>query len=271
MERLKRALDLAGIERERRLGLQRENASEADRPPEASRHEVLFSQTRELITDPVHLRKNGVMAADVSGVVGPSFKMLRTQVLQRMQARGWNTLAVVSPTPGDGKTFTAINLAIAVAGDTNYTALLVDLDLLRPSIHHRFGFEPECGIEQCLLGDVPLSDVLVHPQGYPKLLVAPGKNPVRSSSELLGSERARQVIREMKERHTDRVVIFDLPPVLGADDALTFAPQVDTALLVVGAERTHREHLLRCLEILCNVAVLGTVLNGSRMEPKLAY
>jgi len=271
VERLKRALDLARLERERRLELQRASVAEPDHPPEASREQVQSSQIREFSTDPAYLRKNGVMAADASGVIGPSFKMLRTQVLQRMKARGWNTLAVVSPTDQDGKTFTAINLAIAVAADTNHTALLVDLDLLRPSIHRRFGFEPECGVEQCLRGDVPLSGVLLRPQGYPKLLVAPGKNPVRSSSELLGSEQGRRVIREMKERQTDGVVIFDLPPVLGADDALTFAPQVDTALLVVGAERTRRQSLLRCLEILGNVTVVGTVLNGSRMESELAY
>jgi protein-tyrosine kinase len=271
VERLKRALDLARVERARRLGLQPESVAEADRPPEASRGDPAFAQFREVVTDPKYLRKNGVMAADASGVSGPSFKMLRTQVLQRMKARGWNTLAVVSATPDDGKTFTAINLAIAIAGDTNHTALLVDFDLRKPSIHRRFGFEPELGIEQCLLGEVPLSDVLVRPQGYPKLLVAPAKTPIRSSSELLGSEHARQVIREMKDRKSDRVVIFDLPPVLGADDALTFAPQVDAALVVVGSEHTRRENLLRCFQILRNVAIVGTILNGSRTEAKLAY
>jgi protein-tyrosine kinase len=271
VERLKRALDLARVERERQLGLNRGEVSPSIAPPEAARDAAAFSEIPEVNTDSGHLRRTGVMAADASDLVGPSFKMLRTQVLQRMRSHGWNTIAVVSPTPDDGKTFTAINLAIAIAGDTSHTALLVDLDLLRPNIHRRFGFEPALGIEQCLSGDVALSDVLVRPQGYPKLLIAPAKNAVRASSELLGSEHAQRVVRATKTRQRDCIAIFDLPPVLGHDDALTFAPQIDTVLVVVGAERTRRENLLRCLQVLRGVNIVGTVLNGSRSEPKLAY
>jgi protein-tyrosine kinase len=67
------------------------------------------------------------------------------------------------------------------------------------------------------------------------------------------------------------VVLFDLPPVLGADDALAFAPQNDAALVVVGEERTCREDLLRCFEILHDIPIIGTVLNGSRTDASLAY
>jgi protein-tyrosine kinase len=270
MERLKKALDLARAERDGNL--RHAAAGPRERPAGASTQDTsVLSHSRVVGTEPSVLRGNGVMPADASGPVGPAFKMLRTQVLQRLQARGWNTLAVISPAPDDGKTFTAINLAIAIAGDTKHTALLVDVDLRNPSVHRRFGIEPEFGVEQCLRGEIAVSEALVNPQGYRKLLLLPARGPVSNSSELLASERARRVIRELKERYPNRVVLFDLPPVLGADDALAFAPQVDAALVVVGEEHTRREDLLRCFEVLRNVPVIGTVLNGSRTDAALAY
>ena len=275
MERLRKALDLARAERDRKRGaaafVPAAFVPAATPPVESPPDLPALTHARVLSTDPASLQANGVMPPDAAGLIGPAFKMLRTQVLQRLGARGWNTLAVVSPTPDDGKTFTAINLAIAIAGDSNHTALLVDFDLHEPSIHRRFGFEPEFGVEQCLRGEIAVPEALVNPQGYHKLLLLPARGPVSNSSELLGSERARQVVREIKERYADRVVVFDLPPVLGADDALTFAPQVDAALVVVGEEHTRREDLLRCFEILRNIPIVGTVLNGSRSDATLAY
>jgi protein-tyrosine kinase len=270
MERLQKALDRGRTERDRQL---RSNVAvpaegvDAAPPPEP----VVLSHTRVVPLEPSVLRANGVMPADASGPTGHAFKMLRTQILQRMQQQGWNTLAVLSPAPDDGKTFVAINLAIAIAGDTNHTALLVDFDLRSPSVHQRFGFQPDFGVEQCLRGEAPLAEALVNPQGYRKLLLLPALGPVSNSSELLASERTRKLTSEVKSRYPDRVVLFDLPPVLGHDDALAFAPQVDAALVVVREEHTRREDLLRCFEILRNIPVIGTVLNDSRTHATHAY
>jgi Mrp family chromosome partitioning ATPase len=269
MERLQRALDRARRERDQlhpNLALPAESSSEAK-----SSGITVLTHTRVVDVEPRVLRKNSVMPADASGPAGHSFKMLRTQILQRMQLKGWNTLVVVSPTADDGKTFVAINLAIAVAGDPNHTALLVDFDLRNPSVHKRFGFQPEIGVEECLRRDVPLPEVLVNPRGYNKLLLLPALAPVSGSSELLSSERTRKLTRDIKSRYADRIVLFDLPPVLGADDALAFAPQVDAALVIAGEGHTRRDDLLRCFEILRNIPVIGTVLNGSRTAPSYAY
>jgi len=269
MERLQIALDLARAERDRKLLTTAPTAAEP--APVNMQNTVVLSRTRVAQTEPSVLSANGVMPADASGPAGPAFKMLRTQVLQRLRQHGWNTLAVISPSPKDGKTFTAINLAIAIAGDTNHTTLLVDFDLRNPSVHQRFGIRPEVGVEQCLRGEAAVAEALINPQGFPKLLLLPAREPVSDSSNLLSSERTRQLIRELKERYPNRVVLFDLPPVLGADDALAFAPQVDAALVVVGEEHTRREDLLRCFEIMRNIPVIGTVLNGSRTDASFAY
>ncbi len=218
------------------------------------------------------LRRNRLLEPGVVGNAAHAFKMLRTQVLQRMKQKGWNTLAVVSPVPGEGKTFTAINLAIAISGDSNVTSLLVDLDMRRPSVHKRFGIEPRVGVAECLQGDAELSEVLVHPEGYERLLLMPGgPNPVQNSSELLSSDRAQRLFREIKQRYENRIVLYDLPPVLGADDALSFMPQVECALVVIGDGVTRREELMRLFEVLREVPIIGTVLNGSRADPARNY
>jgi protein-tyrosine kinase len=273
MERIQKALEMARVEREMRL-------RSVDAPPHAAADAgvhvedtaLIFARTPVVPLDRAVLRRSRLLLPGVVGDAAHSFKMLRTQVLQRLRSRNWNTLAIVSPAPGDGKTFTAINLAIAISGDSNVTSLLVDLDMRHPSVHKRFGIEPRVGVAECLQGEVELSDVLVHPEGYERLLLMPGgPKPVHNSSELLSSDRAQRMFREIKQRYENRIVLYDLPPVLGADDALSFMPQVEAALVVVGDGRTRRDDLLRLFEVLRDVPVIGTVLNGSRKDPARAY
>ncbi len=281
MERIKRALERAKIERESVLGqaasprpvVAKVASAENAGPVAADAGQSQAPQVRTR-TQPINLalmREGGLLLPGMVGPVAHSFKMLRTQVMQRMKSRGWNTLAVLSAAPDEGKTFVAANLAIAIAANPDSTALLVDLDLRAPRLHRRFGFEPSVGIEDCLRGEAELAAALVNPEGYNDLLLLPARGPVEHSSELLASGRARSLFRDIKERYTNRVVIYDLPPMLGSDDALTFAPQVDAVLVVVGDERTKREELMRCFELIRDIPVVGTVLNGSRHERSSAY
>lgn len=217
------------------------------------------------------VRRAGILDAGLSGSLGHELRVLRTMVMQRLKHNGWNTVAVVSPAPNEGKTFVAANLAIAIAAERDQTALLVDVDLRAPCVHKRFGLEPEVGIEDCLAGGSPVAAAMLAPEQYPRLVLLPARSPVQQSSELLGGQRARAVFRELKERYLNRYVIYDLPPMLASDDALVFAPQADAALVVVGESRTHRQDLVRCLEMLGDVPVLGTVLNGALAKRQWNY
>jgi protein-tyrosine kinase len=288
MQRIKQTMENARVERERRL---REwthaapatadiipvvpAASTVSSTPVAVLSDdtaMLFARTQVASLDKSKLRGNRLLLPGVIGEAAYAFKMLRTQVLQRLQQHGWNTLAVVSPAPGDGKTFTAINLAIAISGDSNVTSLLVDLDLRRPGVHKRLGIEPSVGVSQVLRGEAELSDALVNPEGYERLLVLPaGQDSVQNSSELLSTSRARRVFRDIKQGCRNRIVIYDLPPVLGADDALSFMPQVDAALVVISDGQTRRDDVLHLFELFSNVTVIGTVLNGVRADRSRAY
>ncbi len=208
----------------------------------------------------------------VAGFEGPAteaFRALRTQVLQAMSARGWSLLGVTSPMNDAGKTLTAINLAMMLAKDPRHDVLLVDLDLRHASVHRYLGCRPELGLIDYLAGTAQLVDVCVDP-GIDSLTVLLGSPHKRGGSELLAGERMTELVTEMRRRAPRQWVVFDLPPVLQADDALAFSPFVDACLLVVEANASTRRDIRSALDILQRTELLGVVLNKSR-EPVRPY
>ena len=189
-----------------------------------------------------------------------SYKILRTQILRRTREKGWKTLMVTSALPGEGKTFTSINLAITFAKEFDQTVLLVDCDLRRQGIHKQLGFASPTGLIDYLDQDRPLQDLLIWP-GIDKLTLISGGRTIQESTELLGSAKMKALVAEMKNRYDDRYVIFDTPPILGGADTIAFAPLVDCIIMVVEAERTPRRDIAKCLELLPQEKFLGFVLN----------
>lgn len=233
--------------------------------------DTLSMLSRIIELDPRVLERERILPPGAGGPNGGAYKMLRTQVLRRLDELGANSLAVVGAAAGTGKTLTAVNLAIAIAADLDRTALLVDLDLRKPSVHQRLGMQCKIGIEDCLRRGQPLKDAMTRIFGYERLVVLPARERCEDSSELLASKRTQDCIREMRERYKDRVLIFDLPPVLQADDALAFSKHVQAALVVVGEGRTQRADVARTIELLRNLPIVGTVLNGTREAVRSYY
>jgi capsular exopolysaccharide synthesis family protein len=191
-----------------------------------------------------------------------AYRMLRTRVLQTLRNNGWNSVAVTGPASGCGKTLTAINLAISLAAEVSSTVLLVDLDLRSPSVHRYFNHEPEQGLSDYLRTEMPLHQILFSP-GIERLVVLPGREAVVNSAETLRSPRMVALVNELKSRYPDRIVVFDLPPILAADDALSFAPYTDSVLMVAEAGNTRKEDLQKAYDLLKGTPLLGTVLNRS--------
>jgi capsular exopolysaccharide synthesis family protein len=231
-------------------------------PPARPGHDlkIVYTQTRTVNVAPEVFERNRVIAGLNDAAVNGAYKMLRTQVLQRMRAHGWSTLVVTSPAAGEGKTLTAVNLAISLAKEVNHTVLLVDLDLRRPSVARYFGYAPVLGLREHLLDEVPLTDIMFTP-GIDRLAVLPGGGPLAESSELLTAPKMVRLARELKDRYARRVVIYDMPPLLLADDVLAFAPHLDAVLLVVEEGRTRKDELRRATEMLKGINVVGTALN----------
>ena len=168
----------------------------------------------------------------------------------------------MSPSRGSGTTLTAINLAISIARNFNYTVMLVELDLVNPSFREVLGFEQRQGIVDHLLHDVPISEIMLNP-GIDGLVVIPAGSAVTNSSELLSSPKMTRLVEELKIRHEHQVILFDLPAVLASDDAMAFSPCVDCVLLVVEEGETRVNDVRRALDYLRSTKILGVVLNRS--------
>jgi Mrp family chromosome partitioning ATPase len=228
------------------------------RPPRT----ITYTRTRVFRPDPEVLRRNRVITALDDDPAVHAYKVLRTQVRQRLNANGWNTLAITSPKGAEGKTLTAVNLAIILAMEVNHSVLLVDLDLRKPGVHRYFGYEPQLGVSDFLTEHVDVSEMLFNP-GIDRLVVLPGREPVFSSSEALSSPQTVELVEELKSRYPARLVLFDLPPVLSADDAMAFAPYVDAALMVIEEGNTTQDDVLLAVEYLGDTPIIGSVLNRS--------
>ena len=226
--------------------------------------DISYTQTRSVELYPGWLVQNRILTAESQDGMVQAYKVLRTQVSQRMRANGWRTLGVSSPRRGEGKTITAINLSISLAMEASHTVLLVDANLRQPSVHTYLGVEVENGLREYLLGALPVEQILIHPH-IRRLVVMPGSGPVPSSSELLASPAMLALVQELKRRYPTRLVIFDLPPVLTGDDVLAFAPYLDSMLLVAEEGKTMRADLARAAELIreSNHNLVGTVLNRS--------
>lgn len=218
--------------------------------------------------DSKHLTSNHVINPEIDPAVRTSYKMLRTRILQRMRANNWQSIAITSATQGDGKTLTAINLAISLAGDVNHNVCLVDLDLRHSSVAKYLGIKTRHGISDCLEGRQDLKSVLVRPN-IDRLVVIPNYKMQVHSSELISSPTMRQVANELSS-NPQRIMIYDMPPLLSADDVLAFQPVTDAVLLVVAERKTTRTDTMKAFELLESANVLGTILNRSD-EKTAAY
>lgn len=180
-----------------------------------------------------------------------------------MKENGWNSVAITSPGFNEGKTLTAINLAISLAMEVDYTVLLVDADLRHPSVQNFFGLDTEKGLSEYLTDNEPLDELLIHPARIPRFVVLPGGKSLINSSEMLNSPKMVHLVEELKTRYPSRIIIFDLPPLLGAADALAFSPYVDAVLLVLEEGKTEAEDAKRAVGLLQETNFIGTVLNKS--------
>ena len=201
------------------------------------------------------------MTAYDTGPFVDAFKILRTQVIHRLREHDWNVLGVTSPDQGEGKTLTAVNLAVSLAMETTQTVLLVDVNLTNPSVHEFFGLDDCPGLTDYLLDDEPLEDLLLHP-GIDRLVLLPGGGAVSNSTEALTSPKMLALVEELKHRYQSRIVIFDLPPLLHTADVLAFSPYTDALLLVVEEGKTTSEEVQRAMSLVKKShPLLGTVLN----------
>lgn len=219
-----------------------------------------YTRSRNVQLDPDRLRRNRCVGLFSDAPEIEPYKVLRTQIQQQARSRGWNSIMITSARPGEGKSLTAINLALTFAKEFDQTVLLVDADLRRQQVQDLLGFESPYGLADYLMDDRSVSDLIVWP-GIEKMTIISGGRTIQDSAELLGCPRMRDLVLEMKRRYDDRYVLYDVPAVLTGADAIAFAPLVDAILLVVAEGETNMEDVRKAFELLPKDKILGFVMN----------
>jgi protein-tyrosine kinase len=222
--------------------------------------QVRYSATRQIHTQDAGLSRNRVVAGQVHDDRASVYRQLRSQVLATMKRNNWRTLAITSAHENAGKTLTAVNLAISISQEVNQTVMLVDLDLRTPDVHNTLDIPIEKGIVDHLTHNEPIENILLNP-GFPRLVILPGMPQGQLSSEILSSPEMSTFLDDIINRYPDRIIIFDLPPLLSNDDALVFVPKADCCLLIVEDDVTRPEDILRSVQLLEHSQLIGTVLN----------
>jgi non-specific protein-tyrosine kinase len=218
----------------------------------------------------VHIPMDTRQARDQRVVVGvdgapehKAYQFLRGKMALRIQQQGFNTVLITSPHPGDGKTLTTVNLALTCAGAYDQTVLVVDCDLRRPTVCRTLGVETRVGLGDYLLDHVPLHEVITWP-GIEKMTLISGGAPVDRSAEVLGSKRMHALVKELKARYDNRLVLFDTPALLAFADTLALLPLVDSIILVVAEGSTRVQDLRKAIESVPEEKLLGVVLNRQK-------
>jgi capsular exopolysaccharide synthesis family protein len=189
-----------------------------------------------------------------------AYRSLRTSVMFASVQRGVKTIMVTSPSAGEGKTTTAVNIAVSLAG-AKKRVILVSADLRKPRVHKFFGLSNDQGLSTCLAGEAKPWEALQDPKVENLRVMSSGPVPGRPA-ELLQSEQMGELIAELRE--VADFVIIDTAPILLVADAMALAPLVDGVLFVSDAENTSRHAVANCREQMeqVNAPLLGAVLNN---------
>ena len=195
-------------------------------------------------------------------VAAEQYRKLYVEIVQARRTRELKTLLMTSALAGEGKSISALNLAItsAAAGD-QHSVLLVDADLRKPSIHTYLGIHPKCGLTDYLLGDVEYSQIFFKTQIPGLTIIAAGRR-VSNPTSLFASTRMEQLFRDIKSQKQYSSIILDSNPVLLTSESKGLLQYVDAAILVVRAKKTPAEVVSQAIKILGEENILGCVLNG---------
>lgn len=173
-----------------------------------------------------------------------------------------NLIQVVSAMPGEGKTFFAVNLAMSIAMEVDHSVLLVDADVLRPSVLARLGVEPAPGLMDVLdpKQGLTLADVMLRTD-VPKLSLLPAGTAHAKSTEMLASAAMAELLDELAAKYSDRIVVFDSPPLIPTTESRVLASRVGQVVMVVEAEHTTHAQVTQAFAAVEQCPVVLSVLN----------
>lgn len=182
-----------------------------------------------------------------------------------------NLILVTSSRPGEGKTFTSVNLALSIALEQDKTVLLVDADVLRPNVARTLEISTQLGLTDYLSSnDVDVSDIMYSTNVERLKIITAGK-PHHLSTELLASDKMIELVQEFASRYPDRIVIFDAPPLLGVNETCVMAGMCGQAVVVLEENKTKLNELDKALSLLPKELAVGFVINKAYYSRDKGY
>lgn len=260
MSKIYEALEKAEKERAAEL------AKRPPAPPEpqgggASSDEVSEVRVIPEVSEGEGARQDLVVYYEPNSLASEQFRKLRAHLLKLKIPEPPKTIMVTSATNGEGKSFVAANLAVGIANELHFQALLVDCDLRNPSLSKWFGLQEDRGLSDYLTGNGGATEIVLGTEMEKLSLLPAGKIP-DNPTELIGSKRMEALVRELKLKSQERYVIFDSTPLLATTEPEVLSRWVDGIILVVRAGQTPRETIMQALKRVEREKILGVVLNG---------
>jgi receptor protein-tyrosine kinase len=202
--------------------------------------------------------------------VAAQYRHIKRPLIARGLGRGeervpnGNAVMLTSALPGEGKSFTSLNLALSMALERQLSVLLVDADVARPRISREFGLEEDPGLLDVLESDDLDPETLLIGTDLPTLRILPAGRPSSTATELLAGPRMQQILRELCERDPDRMIVFDSPPVLPTTESRALAQYMGQIVFVVHASRTPQQAVLEALHLMGERDNISLVLTHAR-------
>jgi len=237
-----------------------------------------FPNAGQIILNGERLTERGfIYSSDSAHHIQEEFRHIKRKLLNNAfgpaakTLKHSNLIMVSSSLPNEGKTFISINLALSIALEQDNTVLLIDADVLRPSLHRELDFESKKGLLEYLLAEVDSLAEVIYNTNIPNLKIIPAGKPHHLTNELLASARMAQLANELAERYPDRLVIFDCPPILGVTETPVLSSLVGQAIVVVEESKTKVDDVKRAVSQLNQEIAIGCVMNKTIRSKKDVY
>jgi exopolysaccharide/PEP-CTERM locus tyrosine autokinase len=224
------------------------------------------------------LKKSGIVSPHAArSNIADQYRVIKRPLISNATGKGaakienGNLIMITSALPGEGKSFTALNLAMSMATELDYTVMLVDADVGRPSIMNMLGLPASAGLLDLIADETQdVSSVLLR-TNIDKLTILPSGTAHPRATELLASDAMVRLLNGMAKRYADRIIIFDSPPLLAATESRVLASAVGQVVMVVCAQRTLQADVRQALDMIALCPVKLMLLNQVRTSAKASY
>lgn len=252
---------------------------EVPRPIAPTQHQEPARTSRHIDINLARLAAMGYLTPETPRAqIADEFRIIKRPLLANVNGKSGppldraNLIMVTSSLPGEGKTFVSINLAISLAMEMEKTVLLVDADVSRPAVLSRLGLPASPGLLDILAGpSLPVADVLMR-TNIDKLTILPSGKANGRATELLASDAMDRLLDELATRYSDRIIVFDAPPLLPSTESRVLATYMGQVVVVVEADRTAQKSVNQALATIESCAVVLPLLNKiSRSEVGAYY